>query len=91
MKRKTITIFAGCLFAVFATSCDSNDHNNTTDGSGTETHTEGNKSGTTDGTTSSMGENPTNSTGSTGKAMENHSTSIPDSTKNEHTSGSTTH
>jgi hypothetical protein len=54
-----------------------------------------NKQATTDGTTSSIGQNPTNSTGSTGKAIENHSTSTPDSAKyynrtTNSTSGSST-
>jgi hypothetical protein len=95
MKRKVFYIlFAGsCLLTV---GCDDNRKGNDSNtGSenyydrddNTKTHsTSGSGYGSTDGTTSHMGTNPTNSTGSTGHSTDSRSTSsMSDSTKNSNT------
>jgi hypothetical protein len=95
MKKNTLSMMvAGAFMLSMTIACD-NDHardtRDTNDNVNENVSTTGNYEGSTDGTTSSIGTNPTNSTGSTGKHMDNESTAgRPDSTHHKNTEGMTT-
>jgi hypothetical protein len=97
MKKNTLSMMvAGALMLSMAIACDNDragDIRDRNDNDNDNVSTTGSYDGATDGTTSSMGTNPTNSTGSTGKAMDNESTAgRPDTTRhhNNNTEGMTT-
>jgi hypothetical protein len=67
MKRKTKLFYSGIILLSALTGCGNDESSN--EPQKIKNNTE-NNSATTDGTTSSIGGNPTNSTGSTGKSVE---------------------